>query len=73
MSSTISLEEQEKLRVQERRVVRKVDWILMPILTVTLGLQVSSGLASGPALIASIMTKLYWETQPFLASSRTST
>lgn len=24
----------------ERRLVRKVDWILMPILTVTLGLQV---------------------------------
>jgi hypothetical protein len=45
MSSTVSLEEQEKLRAQEKRVVRKVDWILMPILTVTLGLQVSSSRA----------------------------
>jgi hypothetical protein len=27
-------------KAAERRLVRKVDWILMPILTVTLGLQV---------------------------------
>ena len=43
MSSTESLEEQQKRKLQEKRVVRKVDWILMPILTVTLGLQVSIG------------------------------
>lgn len=38
--SSITLEEQDKLKAEEKRVVRKVDWILMPILTVTLGLQV---------------------------------
>lgn len=27
-------------KAAERRLVRKVDWILMPILTITLGLQV---------------------------------
>jgi hypothetical protein len=30
-----------KLQAEEKKLVRKVDWILMPILTVTLGLQVS--------------------------------
>lgn len=30
----------EQYRLEEKRLVRKVDWILMPILTVTLGLQV---------------------------------
>ena len=43
MSSQTSLSHDEdvaKYRAAERRLVRKVDWILMPILTVTLGLQV---------------------------------
>ena len=35
-----SFDEQEKLRLEEKKVLRKVDWILMPILTITLGLQV---------------------------------
>lgn len=33
---------QEQYRLEEKRLVRKVDWILMPILTITLGLQVSA-------------------------------
>lgn len=37
----VSLSE-EQYRLEEKRLVRKVDWILMPILTVTLGLQVSA-------------------------------
>ena len=36
-----NVEEQlQKLRESERRLVRKIDWIFMPILTITLGLQV---------------------------------
>lgn len=27
--------------LEEKKLVRKIDWILMPILTITLGLQVS--------------------------------
>lgn len=36
----------EEERIAEKKLVRKVDWILMPILTVTLGLQVSTGIAA---------------------------
>ena len=32
---------EEEYRIEEKKLVRKIDWILMPILTVTLGLQVS--------------------------------
>jgi hypothetical protein len=32
--------EQEEFRLEEKKLVRKIDWILMPILTITLGLQV---------------------------------
>lgn len=32
---------EEQFRMEEKKLVRKIDWILMPILTVTLGLQVS--------------------------------
>lgn len=44
----MSIAEMDELefRAEERRLLRKVDWILMPILTVTLGLQVSSRLSS---------------------------
>jgi hypothetical protein len=31
---------EEEFRLEERKLVRKIDWILMPILTITLGLQV---------------------------------
>jgi hypothetical protein len=31
---------EEQYRLEEKKLVRKVDWILMPILTITLGLQV---------------------------------
>jgi len=32
---------EEQFRLEEKKLVRKIDWILMPILTITLGLQVS--------------------------------
>jgi hypothetical protein len=31
---------EEEFRLEEKKLVRKIDWILMPILTITLGLQV---------------------------------
>jgi len=31
----------DEYRIEEKKLVRKIDWILMPILTITLGLQVS--------------------------------
>ena len=37
---------EEHYKQEEKRLVRKVDWILMPILTITLGLQVSLMLKS---------------------------
>ena len=73
MSSTVSLEEQEKLRAQEKRVVRKVDWILMPILTVTLGLQVSCEPHNCSVLTISTMTKLCWAMPPCSGFSKIST
>jgi hypothetical protein len=32
---------EQEFRKEEKKLVRKIDWILMPILTITLGLQVS--------------------------------
>lgn len=31
---------EEEFRLEEKKLIRKIDWILMPILTITLGLQV---------------------------------
>jgi len=31
---------EDEFRLEEKKLVRKIDWILMPILTITLGLQV---------------------------------
>ena len=42
--ATMALESQnaeDEYRIEEKKLVRKIDWILMPILTITLGLQVS--------------------------------
>jgi hypothetical protein len=35
---------EEEFRLEEKKLVRKIDWILMPILIITLGLQVSINL-----------------------------
>ncbi|RSH84021.1 hypothetical protein EHS25_005266 [Saitozyma podzolica] len=45
-------------KAAERRLVRKVDWILMPILTVTLGLQYYDKAVLGNAAVFGILTDL---------------
>jgi hypothetical protein len=53
---------------EEARVVRKVDLLLMPILTITFGLQVRRVSCLEPSLSpGSITIKLYWETLLSLA------
>lgn len=43
MSASATGSASEELEQEEKRLIRKIDWILMPILTVTLGLQVWLG------------------------------
>ncbi|ORY27486.1 major facilitator superfamily domain-containing protein [Naematelia encephala] len=50
--------EAEKLRAEEKRVVRKVDWLLMPILTITLGLQYYDKAVLGNAAVFGIIKDL---------------
>lgn len=47
-----------KLRMREKRLVRKIDWILMPILTVTLGLQYYDKAVLGNAAVFGILKDL---------------
>jgi hypothetical protein len=42
MTSVEAQDAEEQFRLEEKKLVRKIDWILMPILTITLGLQVST-------------------------------
>ena len=47
-----------RLRMREKRLVRKIDWILMPILTVTLGLQYYDKAVLGNAAVLGILKDL---------------
>lgn len=49
---------EEQYRLEEKRLVRKVDWILMPILTVTLGLQYYDKAVLGSAAVFGIIEDL---------------
>jgi hypothetical protein len=63
---------QAEYRAAEKKLVRKVDWILMPILTVTLGLQVRIARSTGMVTDdGSTTTRLSWAMLPvnFTATS----
>lgn len=70
-ASEISVDETAKRAQEERKVVRKLDWILMPILMVTLSLQYYDKAVLGSAAVFGILEDMV-RACAFLAACRTS-